>query len=341
MKAIVLEQPGRFIQADLTDPGHPAAGEAIVRVRRVGICGSDISGYLGKMPFYSYPRIPGHELGVEVAEVGPGVTNVRPGDRCSVEPYMNCQQCLACRRGASNCCQNLKVLGVHTDGGLRPRFMVPARKLHKSAKLTLDQLALVETLAIGCHAVNRAAPRSDEHVLVIGAGPIGLSVIEFVKLTGATLTVLDLNDRRLAFCRDTMGVKHTVQSHGDRDADVRAVQAVTGELPTVVIDATGSQKSMNGSFHFTGHTGRVVFVGIGTFDVSFPDPLLHARELTIYASRNALPNDFERIIKLIEDGRIDTRPWITHRCGFDALAETFPAYTRPETGVIKAMVELE
>jgi len=315
MKAIVLEQPGRFGSRELSEPDGPGPGDALVRVHRVGICGSDISGYLGKMPFYSYPRIPGHELGVEVVSVGDGVTNVKPGDRCSVEPYMNCQQCLACRRGAGNCCQKLQVLGVHTDGGMRPRFVVPARKLHKSAQLALDQLALVETLAIGCHAVNRADARRDEHVLVIGAGPIGLSVIEFVKLAGSTVTVLDLNERRLAFCRETMGVKHTVLSRGDLAEDVRQVQAITGDLPTVVIDATGSQKSMNNSFQFAGHTGRIVFVGIGTFDVSFPDPLLHARELTVYASRNALPADFERIIKLIEEGRIDTRPWITHRCG--------------------------
>jgi alcohol dehydrogenase len=224
---------------------------------------------------------------------------------------------------------------------MRSRFVVPARKLHKSEKLTLDQLALVETLAIGCHAVNRAGPQADEQVLVIGAGPIGLSVIEFVKLTGAKITVLDLNDRRLEFCRKTMGVHHTVLSSGDRDADVAAVQRAAGDLPTVVFDATGSVKSMNNSFHFAGHTGRVVFVGIVTADVSFPDPLLHAREITLYASRNALPADFKRIIKLIEDGRIDTRPWITHRCAFDAVAENFPAYTKPETGVIKAMVELE
>jgi alcohol dehydrogenase len=340
MKAIVLEQPGRFSQRELPEPEKPAPGDAVVRVHRVGICGSDISGYLGKMPFYSYPRIPGHELGVEVVAVGEGVTNVRPGDRCSVEPYMNCRQCLACRRGASNCCQNLKVLGVHTDGGLRPQFAVPARKLHRSERLTLDQLALVETLAIGCHAVDRGNPQRDEHVLVIGAGPIGLSVIEFVKLAGSTITVLDLNDRRLAFCRETMGVHHTVLSAGDLAEDVKRVQAITGDLPTVVIDATGSVKSMNNSFQFAGHTGRVVFVGIVTAEVSFPDPLLHARELTLYASRNALPADFQRIIKLIEDGRIDTRPWITHRCAFDSLPETFPSYTKPETGVIKAMVEL-
>src|SRR2546421_1265195 len=211
MKAICLKKPGDFEVIDLEEPARPGPGEAIVRVHRVGICGSDISGFLGKMPFYSYPRIPGHELGVEVVEVGQGVTNVAPGDKCSVEPYMNCQECLACRRGRPNCCKTLKVLGVHTDGGLRPRFILPARKLHPSKKLILEQLALVETLGIGCHAVDRAIPEAGEHALVIGAGPIGLSVIEFLKIAKSKITVLDLNEKRLEFCRKTMGVQHTIR----------------------------------------------------------------------------------------------------------------------------------
>src|SRR5437660_4551565 len=172
MKAILLEQPGQFTTTDLAEPSAPAAGEALVRVMRVGICGTDISGYLGKMPFFSYPRIPGHELGVEVLAVGADVANVVAGDRCAVEPYINCQQCYACRRGHTNCCEKHQTLGVHCDGGLRPRFVVPARKLHISRTLTFDQLALVETLAIGCHAVQRAALRADESCLIIGAGPI-------------------------------------------------------------------------------------------------------------------------------------------------------------------------
>src|SRR3982751_1449403 len=149
MKAIQLEKPLHFVTIDLPEPAKPGPGEALVRVHRIGICGTDLSGYLGKMPFFSYPRIPGHELGVEVLAVGTGVTNVKPGDRCSIEPYMNCGHCLACRKGASNCCANLKVLGVMTDGGLRERFVLPAVKLHPSGTLTFDQLALVETLAIG------------------------------------------------------------------------------------------------------------------------------------------------------------------------------------------------
>lgn len=340
MKAILLEQPGHFKQIEIDSPAAPGPGEALVRVHRVGICGTDLSGYLGKMPFYSYPRIPGHELGVEVLAVGAGVTNVKPGARCSVEPYMNCQHCFACERGSGNCCENLQVLGVHTDGGLRPEFIVPARKLHPSASLAYDQLALVETLAIGCHAVNRGNPRSDDFVLVIGAGPIGLSTLEFVKLSGATCIVMDMNEQRLEFCRQTMGVAHTIKFVGD-GSELEALKTLTGgKLAQVVIDATGSNKSMGNAYHYVGFTGRLVFVGITTSEITFTHPLMHRREMTFLASRNAMPEDFTRIIHLIETGKIDTRPWITHRSPFDALIENFPSYTKPETGVIKAVVEV-
>jgi len=341
MHAIVLQQPRQFETVDIVEPAAPQPGEALVRVHRVGICGTDISGYLGKFPFYSYPRIPGHELGVEVLAVGPDVANVKPGDRCSVEPYINCQTCFSCRHGRPNCCQNLRVLGVHTDGGMRPRFIVPARKLHVSEKLSLEQLALVETLAIGCHAVDRAAPQADEHVLVIGAGPIGLSVLEFVRLTGAKITVLDLNPQRLEFCRRMFGTSKMVQNRGDGSELAELEKIGAGVLPTVVIDATGNVQSMNRAFHYVGHTGRLVFVGITTSDVTFPDPLFHTREMTILASRNAPAADFRRIIRLIEDGQIDTRPWITHHATFASLAADFPAFTNPETGVVKAMVTVD
>lgn len=340
MKAIQLEKPQQFRTIDLPEPTQPGPGEALVRVHRIGICGTDISGFLGKMPFYSYPRIPGHELGVEVVELGDGVTNVRPGDKASVEPYINCQTCFACQRGHFNCCENLQVLGVHTDGGMRPYFVVPARKLHPSTKLTLDQLALVETLAIGCHAVNRGAPKPGDNVLVIGAGPIGLSTIEFVKLSGARTIVLDLNEQRLNFCREKMGIAHTILARND-SSDLEALKEQTdGRLAQIVIDATGNNKSMSNALNFVGFAGKLVFVGITTQDVSFGHPLMHRREMTLMGSRNALPPDFERIIKLIEDGQIDTRPWITHRSHFDNLIADFPGYLKPEAGVIKALVEI-
>lgn len=338
MKALCLEAPLNWKRIDIPAAEQPGPGEALVRVHRVGICGTDISGYLGKMPFFSYPRIPGHELGVEILAVGQGVQNVKPGDRCSVEPYINDPNSYASRRGKPNCCEKLQVLGVHCDGGMRPEFLVPARKLHVSTKLAFDQLALVETLAIGCHAVARAAIAPEETVLIIGAGPIGLATLEFVKLTGAKIIVLDANEQRLAFCRDTMGVAHTLALGFRLENDLR--ELTDGHNPDVVIDATGNNKSMSNAFGYVAHGGKLIFVGITTEEVTFKHPTFHKPEGTLLCSRNALPADFTRIIKLIEDGRIDTRPWITHRATFDDLVEVFPSYTKPETGVIKAVVEV-
>ncbi len=338
MKAIQLQAPEKFVRIEVEEPGRPGPGEALVRVHRIGICGTDISGYLGKMPFFIYPRIPGHELGVEVLDVGSEVTNVKRGDRCSIEPYMNCGDCHACRKGASNCCANLKVLGVMTDGGMRDRFVLPARKLHSSTTLTFDQLALVETLAIGCHAVNRSGLQPGEPCLVIGAGPIGLATLEFVKIAGAKSIVLDTNEQRLAFCRDVMQVNHTLQLADNVVQDLRDL--TNGDLPDVVIDATGNNVSMSNAFGFVAPTGRLVYVGITTQEVTFKHPAFHRPEGTLLCSRNALPDDFTRIIRLIETGQIKTDPWITHRTTFDNLIDVFPSYTKPETGVIKAVVEV-
>ncbi len=341
MKALQLEKPQAWRRIDIPEPAAPGAGEALVRVHRVGVCGTDISGYLGKMPFFSYPRIPGHELGVEVLAVGAGVTNVKSGDRCSVEPYMNCGVCFPCRKGATNCCETLKVLGVMMDGGLTERLVLPARKLHPANRLSLEQCALVETLAIGCHAIQRGNPQPGEHVLVIGAGPIGLSVIEFAKLSGAHTIVMDLNEQRLEFVRTKLGVTDTLVAKGD-GTELDALKAMTGgSLAQCVIDATGSNKSMSAALQYCSFTGRLVYVGITQAEVSFPHaPIVHRREITIMGSRNALPPDFTRIIRLIEEGQINTAPWITHQAGFEEMIGLFPSWTKPETGVIKAVVSV-
>ena len=285
MKALSLEAPKSWKRIDVAEPAGPGPGDALVRVDTVGICGTDLGGYLGKMPFFSYPRIPGHELGVEVLAVAPDVKNVRPGDRCAVEPYINCQQCYACKRGHTNCCEKHQTLGVHCDGGLRPRFLVPARKLHVSTKLRFEQLALVETLAIGCHAVDRSGLTSAESCLIIGAGPIGLSTLEFAKLTGAKVIVADVVASRLEFVRNVMKVPHTLQPGDKFEADLRDL--TDGHLPDVVIDATGNSASMSSAFSLITHGGRLVFVGITTDEVKFRHPMFHRPEGTLLCSRNA------------------------------------------------------
>jgi alcohol dehydrogenase len=341
MRAIQLEKPHCFRVIEVSEPPAPGPDEALVRVHRVGICGTDFGGFLGKMPYFSYPRIPGHELGVEVVAIGESVTNVRVGQRGSVEPYLNCQQCYSCRCGHTNCCESNQTLGVHCDGGLRPRFLIPARKLHISDKLNFEQLALVETLAIGCHAVNRGQPRQNEHVLVIGAGPIGLSAIEFSRVSGAKTIVMDMNEARLDFVRQRMRIPDTIVARNDGAELKQLIELTNGQLADVVIDATGNHRSMSQALNYCAFGGRLVYVGITQEAVSFPHAaVMHRRELSVMASRNALPDDFTRIIKLIEDGQLDTKPWITHRADFDEMIQVFPTWIQPETGVIKAIVKV-
>ncbi len=343
MKAISLDAPQQFRVCDIDEPSAPGADEALVRIHRIGICGTDYGGYLGKMPFFSYPRIPGHELGVEVLAVGANVKNVAPGDHCAVEPYINCQHCYACRRGFTNCCESHKTLGVMCDGGMTERMLLPARKLHISRKLSYEQLALVETLAIGCHAIDRGAPTAQENVLVIGAGPIGLSVIEFARISGARTIVMDTNPARLAFVRQQMKVPDTIQLDIDqREASISELAKLTNnQLADVVVDATGSHQSMGDSLAYSAIRGRVVYVGITQQNVTFPHaPIMHKRELTLLASRNALSRDFTRIIQLIEAGQIDTVPWITHQAGFNEMIKVFPQWLDPASRVIKAIVSV-
>ena len=338
MQAIQLVEPEKFRTIEIPEASPPGPGEVLVRSHQCGICGTDISGYLGKMPFFEYPRIPGHELGVEVVAVGEGVTHVAVGDRCSVEPYMHCGDCYACGQGAINCCERLQVIGVMIDGGLRGEFIIRADKLHPSAKLSFEQLALVETLAIGCHAVDRGGVREGESCLVIGAGPIGLATLEFVQLRGARPVVLDLDAQRLGFCRDRLGIDHALAPNDDLVEQLKT--CCEGHLPDVVIDATGSEISMSKSFSLIAPKGRLVFVGLTTGEVVFRHPVFHRPEGTLLCSRNALPDDFRQIIQWIESGRIDTEPWITHRIPFAEVADQFPQIIRPTARTIKAMIQV-
>jgi len=340
MKNIVLQEPGTFKLAKSTLDEQLAPDEALLKVHRIGICGTDLHAYAGEQPFFSYPRILGHELGVEVVDVGKEVKNVEAGERCSVEPYRYTHRNdQAVKIGKPNCAEHLSVLGVHEDGGMREYFKFPAKYLHASAKLSYDQLALVEPLGIGCHAVNRAAITPQDNVIVIGAGPIGLAAIQFAQATGAQVAVMELNEQRLQFCRELMGVEAGIRpQEGQVEDQIR--QHFDGELATVILDATGSKKSMEQAFEYVSHGGRLVYIGLFRGDIVFHDPDFHKKELTLLASRNALAADFEQIITAVEAGDIDTSPWITHRINFDDMIAVFDDWLDPEAAVIKAMVEM-
>ena len=339
MRTVLLNKPGDFLLTETEAPPAPLPGQAMVRVRRVGVCGTDFHAFRGDQPFFSYPRILGHELGVEVISVGSGESDLRAGDLCAVEPYLNCGTCVSCRRGRPNCCVYLKCLGVHIDGGMREFINVPLAKLHRSERLSLDQLALVETLGIGAHAVERASLEPGESVLIIGAGPIGLSIIQFAQLANVRIMVVDTNQERLQFCQRFLQVDRVACAGSSA---VAALKDFTSEdFPTVVFDATGNRQSMMQAFDFVANSGRLVLVGLVLGDVSFSDPDAHRRELTLLCSRNSTPTTFDRVISLIEAGKIDTTPWITHRAPMERMIKEFPAWVDPNMKVIKAMVDMD
>jgi len=338
MDILSLDEPGKFSWRTGEIP-EPANGEALVRVHRIGICGTDIHAYAGRQPFFEYPRVLGHELGVEVVSVNGEANGIKEGDHCSVEPYMNNEHSPASKLGKVNCCENLSVFGIHSDGGFCSHICVPTHKLHKSESLDFEQLSLIETLCIGAHAIERSASTSTDSVLVIGSGPIGLAAIQSVLATGATVTVMDMSDSRLDFVRDQIGVSRTLKPVGDDTAKAIA-DLNDGRLPSVIIDATGNQQSMENTISLAANACRIVFVGLFQGKMSFDDPTFHKKELTLMASRNALPQTFAHVINLVESGKIDTAPWITHRLAFRELDKTFPE-TIKDPGLIKAIVEME
>ena len=336
MNTLLLEEPGRFLFRPPVAPVRPGPGEALVSVNRIGVCGTDLHAFEGKQPFFSYPRILGHELAVVVEEAGDGVTSLAPGDRCSVRPYLACGSCLACRAGKTNCCLQLRVLGVHIDGGMQDWLTLPAGNLHKSAKLSLEELALVEPLSIGAHGVWRSGIGAGETALVIGAGPIGLAVIAGVRAAGAQFAVLEVSQQRMAFCKKNAGVETCIDA--SIDPLERIQEALGGNLPSIVFDCTGSPRSMMASFRYVAHGGKLVFVGLFPGDITFNDPEFHKREITLFGSRNATAADFGRVIDALENGRILTAPWIEHRFTPESLVEAFPKLLNPELGVLKPLV---
>ena len=336
MRAVTLLEPGRLATSTVADASEPGRSQALVAVRRVGVCGTDLHAFHGRQPFFSYPRVLGHELGVEVLAVGGEVTNVRPGDRCAVRPYLECGSCDACRRGVPNCCSQLKVLGVHADGGMQERLTLPADHLYPSSVLSYDELAVAETLSIGAHAVVRGAPAARERALIVGAGPIGLAVSRSLQAAGVEPLICDVRAERRAFAGSWTGLD--VMAPGD-DPPAAVREALGGELPTLVLEATGSAASMAAAFSLVAPGGRLVFAGLAQADISFNDPELHRRELTLLASRNATASDFARSLALLEDGAVDVAPWLTQRCVLADVPAIFPAWAAGEGG-LKPLVEI-
>lgn len=337
MLGIVCEQIEQFKLVELPEPSL-VEGEAIIRIKRIGICGTDLHAFKGNQPFFSYPRVLGHELAGIIENVGANEQGLSAGDQVSIIPYMHCGQCIACRNGKTNCCTSMKVLGVHIDGGMRELISVPTTHIIRTNGLTLDQSAVLEPLSIGAHAVRRSGLAKGETVLVIGGGPIGLGVMAFAKYAGAKVIAMDINEERLAFTRSWAKVDHTVNAL--QEPKEKLAELTNGDFPTIVFDATGNARSMTDAFGLVAHGGTLVYVGLVKADLTFHDPEFHKRELTLMGSRNATKEDFDQVYEAMRSGGIDVDSYITHRSSFEGMIGEFETWLKPESKVIKAMVEL-
>jgi 2-desacetyl-2-hydroxyethyl bacteriochlorophyllide A dehydrogenase len=335
MKVLVCTEPGKLSYTTKEMPQLQPA-HTLLKIKRIGICGTDLHAFDGTQPYFTYPRILGHELAAEVVNSDGGF---KAGDLVTVIPYLNCGKCLACRSGKTNCCSAIQVLGVHTDGGMAEYIQVPTRLLLHSQGLSLDELALVEPLAIGAHGVRRADVKKDEYVLVIGAGPIGLGAMEFAGIAGGKVIALDINPQRLAFCKDKLKVDHTINALTD-DIMARLQEITGGDMPTVVIDATGNQKAINNAFQYMAHGARFVLIGLQKGEISFSHPEFHKREATLMSSRNATREDFDLVISSMKNKLVDPANYITHRVNFDDVATEFKSWLDPANGVIKCTVSI-
>lgn len=336
MNSLVCVSPG-ILEYKVVDDPALSKGNSILGIRRVGICGTDLHAFEGTQPFFTYPRILGHELS-GVIEACDGAVGFKPGDRVTFIPYFHCGKCIACRAGKTNCCVEMNVCGVHSDGGMVEYLSIPSSSLVHGQGLSDDALAMVEPFAIGAHGIRRAGIGEGEFVLVIGAGPIGLAAMEFSRIAGARTIAMDINDRRLNFCREKLGIDLIVDGKSAR-AKEELAEITGGEMPVVVVDATGNLSAINAGFQYLAHGGRYVLIGLQKGEIRFSHPEFHKREATLMSSRNATRKDFDFVVSSMSSGLIRHDKFITHRVAFDQARENFANWLLPETGVIKAMIQ--
>jgi len=336
MKTLICKNPFEFEYGEAEVP-VAGPGQTLLKVKRIGICGTDLHAFEGTQPYFSYPRILGHELATEIVQTdAEGFTE---GESVTFIPYFNCGTCVACRRGFANCCTHMQVCGVHVDGGMREYLTVPSQSLVKANGLGFEELALVEPLAIGAHGIRRAGVEKDEWVLVIGAGPIGLGTMQFAAIAGGKVIAMDTNQSRLDFCKTNLDIAETINPLGE-NATEKLAAITNGEMATVVIDATGNLKAINNAFQYIAHSGRFVLIGLQKENISFSHPEFHKRETTLMSSRNAYRADFESVVDAMVKKQVNPLTYITHRVQFAEVQEKFASWLDPKEGVIKAMVEM-
>lgn len=338
MRALILQEPGVVTLGEVPEP-RPQAGEVLLRVRLVGLCGTDLNSYRGKNPLVSYPRIPGHEISATVEEVGPGVpADFAQGLRVTLSPYTACGQCASCRRSRPNACQFNQTLGVQRDGALTELVVVPWQKLLAAEHLTPQRLCMVEPLTVGYHAARRGRVGQGDTVAVMGCGMVGLGAIAGACQLGARVVAIDVDDRKLALAR-RMGADVAVNSRAD-SLHERLLAETAGLGPDVVIEAIGLPETFRAAVEEVAFTGRVVYIGYAKEPVCYDTRLFVQKELDILGSRNALPEDFAGVIEMLGQRELPLEETVSRTVGLADAPEAFADWARDPVATSKILVRV-
>lgn len=339
MRALVVDGPRAARIAEVAEPGEPGADEVLLRVRRVGMCGSDLSTYAGRNPLVSYPRIPGHEIAAEIERTGSEVPGewVR-GLAVTVIPYASCGACAACRQGRVNACHGNQTLGVQRDGAMAEWVVVPWKKLRRGTTLGLRGLALVEPLTVGAHAAARGRVKNTDTVLVIGCGMVGLGAIAASAFRGARVIAMDMDEAKLELAKRA-GAAHGLDSRAG-GVEEKLRELTGGDGVDVAIEAVGRPETFRLAVDAVAFAGRVVYIGYVKEPVAFETKLFVQKELDILGSRNAVGADFDEVIAMLESGRFPMEEAVGQVVRLEEAGEALRRWSEDPASTRKIMVEI-
>lgn len=339
MKAIQITAPETIQIVDRSIP-QAGRGDVLLKIKYVGFCGSDLSTFLGKNLMVEYPRIPGHEISAEIVSMGEEVpANFKKGQAVTVVPYTNCGQCSSCRKGRFNACRYNQTLGVQRDGAMQQFLAVPWQKLIADEQLSAKELAMVEPLTVGFHAVDRGRVTDNDVVMVLGCGMIGSGAVIRAAMRGARVIAVDVDDQKLALAKQ-IGATHCINSSTQNMHEV--IQTLTnGHGPDVIIEAAGNPITYQLALEEAAFAARVVCIGYAKNDISFATKLWVQKEIDIMGARNATPSDFEAVVHYLKQGTFPLNEMITQIIQPEEAQNAVAAWAANPGKVMKIIVQFE
>jgi len=339
MKTFTIVEPGKYL---FRESEVPVCGkeEVLVRMVRMGLCGSDLSTWRGLNPLVSYPRSVGHEISGIIQDTGAEVPdNILPGMHTTLIPYTSCGKCLPCAKGRTNACEFNQTMGVQREGASSEYIVVPWKKLILSEKLSVDQLVLVEPISVGFHAVSRGEVSPDDTVAVIGCGMIGLGAIAgSAAITDRTFAI-DIAENKLDLARK-MGARAVIHSSHD-DVHAKLLELTEGRGPDVIIEAVGLPATFRQAVDIVGFSGKVVYIGYAAEEVAYDTKLFVMKELDIRGSRNALQEDFDSVVSVLETSQLPVNEIITQKFHFPEMGDAFQYWVENRNRVTKIIIDYE